>query len=247
MPNAIELRISESPESLRDEVGRAIGSVLASAVNEFGSAHLVLTGGTIGIAVLNSIPLDAVEWGAVHVWWGDERFLERVSADRNCNQAQQNFLDRVALNAAHIHRIPSSDDVDSVQQAATSYAAELATQGEPGTNLGALPRFDLVLLGMGPDTHVASLFPGAQEPDDASITTWAVMHSPKPPPERVSLTFSAINSAERVWLLVSDPLKADALARVLARADDVAVPASRVHGKRETVIWTDRQTAHPGS
>ena len=173
-----------------------------------------------------------IDWSRVDFWWGDERFVPRDSPDRNAGAARAAFLDPVGVDPARVHEIGSSDDFATVADAAQAYGREIRTHGS-----GA---FEVVMLGVGPDGHVASLFPGhpALEVDDEIAVP--VTDSPKPPPERVSLTFPALNRTRATWLVVSGAEKADAVARALAGGD---VPAARVGGTEETVWFLDRAAA----
>ena len=208
--------------------------------------HVALTGGTVGIRTLaemaSSPLLDAVDWTGVHLWWGDERFLPSGDPERNETQARDALLDSLDIPAGNIHAMPSSDapGVTSPESSAERYAEELAAFSAPpasGDDAGpAGPRFDVVLLGMGPDGHVASLFPGHDALDVADRTVVGVHGSPKPPPERVSLTLPAIEAAEEVWLVVAGAEKAAATARALAGDDVHTTPAAAALGRRRT-LW----------
>lgn len=203
--------------------------------------HLVLTGGTVGIGVLAALRdhpgRDAIDWSGVHLWWGDERFLPSGHPDRNETQARAALLDELAplLPAANVHPFPAagSDGAMSAEDAATTYAAELAAHAPVGAPGPAVPRFDVVLLGMGPDGHVASLFPGNPAELASGLTVVAVHDAPKPPPDRVSLTNEAIGAAEAVWLVVAGIEKASSVAEALIGA---ALPAARARG-RERTLW----------
>lgn len=215
------------------------------------TVHLVLTGGTIGIKTLAAVATSpvarAVDWSAVHVWWGDERFLPDGDPERNETQAREALLDGLdALPAANVHAIPApgSPGVTTPEDAATAYARELASCARDTG--GAVPVFDVLLLGMGPDGHVASLFPG-HEALAASGSTVGVRGSPKPPPERVSLTFEAIGAAREVWLVVAGQDKAPAVERALAGASREEIPAGSVAGTVRTLWLIDAAAATPAS
>lgn len=211
--------------------------------------HYVLTGGTMGIAVLaaaiQSPLVNAVDWTGVHLWWGDERFLKHGDAERNETQAREALLTPLLkaglLPEDNIHAIPARDKWRSdPTEAAETYAAELAKFAAPGFTV---PDFDVVMLGMGPDGHVASLFPGHGEDLTATSTTVAVTDSPKPPPERVSLTFPALNSGREVWLIVAGAEKAEKTAEALAGGPVEEVPAAGVHGRHKTLWLLDTASA----
>jgi 6-phosphogluconolactonase len=211
-----------------------------------GQAHVVLTGGTIGIAMLRALrdaPVrDAVDWSAVHLWWGDERFLPSDDPERNETQAKEALLDSLPLDLAKVHPMPASDGPagDDVDAAAERYAAELSATAHPGF---AVPHFDVVLLGVGPDGHVASLFPESPGVYDERVAI-GVRNSPKPPPTRVSLTFGTLNTADEIWLVVAGKDKASVVAMALAAgAGPVQVPAAGVRGSSRTLWLVDREAA----
>lgn len=193
-----------------------------------------LTGGTIADAVHREIarlaPASGVDWGAVQIWFGDERFVPADSPDRNAVQARAAFLDEVG--AMRVHEIPASDEVESAEAAATSYGDVVGSQGQ-----GDL---DVLMLGIGPDGHIASLFPGHAALAATDKTAIAVHDSPKPPADRVTLTFDTLNRARSVWFLASGEAKAEAVQRALAEDGTVAeTPARGVVGTVETVWFLD--------
>ncbi|WP_059009312.1 6-phosphogluconolactonase [Streptomyces specialis] len=225
----------------KDVMARATAARLVTAIVDAqtarGSASVVLTGGRNGnglLAALAASPArDAVDWARLDLWWGDERFLPDGDPDRNHTQARAALLDAVPLDPARVYPVPPSDAVASAAAAADAYAAELATATGP---------FDVVLLGVGPDTHVASLFPGHPALEVTDRTVVAVHDAPRPPPVRVSLTLPAIGSAREVWLLAAGEDKAEAVAAALSGADPSA-PAARVRGTERTLWLLDRAAA----
>ncbi|MEU4363079.1 6-phosphogluconolactonase [Promicromonospora sp. NPDC023987] len=215
--------------------------------------HVVLTGGSVGIATLAAVaasPLvPAVDWSGVHVWWGDERFLPDGDPDRNETQAREALLDGLVaehgLSEANVHPMPGPTSVATAEEGAKEYATLLREHagerdGEPEGV--AVPAFDVLLLGMGPDGHVASLFPG-HEGLAAQGTTTGVHGSPKPPPERVSLTFDAIRSAREVWIVAAGAEKADQVAAALADGPVAEVPAAGAVGQARTLWLLDAEAA----
>jgi 6-phosphogluconolactonase len=235
-----------------DRLARAVASALvarlAAAQAVHGTASVVLTGGGIGTAVLERVAAlaaeperERVDWTAVDVWWGDERFVPAGSDERNETGARKALLDRVGVPAERAHAMPASDaGFTEPEEAATWYAEQLAAAAPEGQ---ALPRFDLLLLGMGPEGHVASIFPGSPAASDDRLVV-AVRDCPKPPPTRVSLGFAAINSAEEVWLLVSGEGKAPAVTTALRSGPSPQqLPAAGVHGRRATRWLLDSAAA----
>jgi 6-phosphogluconolactonase len=243
-----DIVIEPDAESLARAVAAALVARLAAAQAVHGSASLVLTGGGIGTAVLEEVaglaaePVrETVDWAAVDVWWGDERFVPADDDERNEKGARRALLDVVGVPAERVHAMPSSDgEFAEPEDAAAWYAAELAAAAPDGR---AVPRLDVLLLGMGPEGHVASIFPESPAVRDERPVV-AVRDCPKPPPTRVSLGFAAINAAEEVWLLVSGEGKAGAVAEALAAGTDaVQLPAAGVHGVRATRWLLDRAAA----
>lgn len=226
-----------------DGVARAVAEQLVAriaAVQAEGRVpSIVLTGGTIANEIYRAVaglPSSDVDWMQVDFWWGDERYVPADSTDRNDRAAELDLLDVVGVDPARVHAMPAADEVHpDVANAAASYGELLRTHGKG--------LFDLVLLGVGPDGHVASLFPGFAQLDSDDDIAVAVTGSPKPPPERVTLTFSALNRAREVWFLVTGASKADAVARALA--DDGSVhqtPARGITCENRT-WWLDEDAA----
>ncbi|HLT84990.1 MAG TPA: 6-phosphogluconolactonase [Phototrophicaceae bacterium] len=212
--------------------------------------HVALTGGSILVDTLRAVAADplreAVDWSSVHVWWGDERFVPEGHADRNDVEAHAALFSRVPLPAENIHAVPGPDRVADVASAAQAYTEELARHAPEGAEV---PEIAVVLLGMGPDGHVASLFPGRPSLDVDTLGALAEPDSPKPPPERVSLTLPTLDAAHQVWLVVSGEGKAAAVAAALSATslpeaeggtgDGAPVPAGRVRAAGRTLWLVD--------
>lgn len=206
----------------------------AQAVRE--QVHIAVSGGSVGTDVLGAVAeselLDLVDLSTVHVWWVDERFVPAGDADRNDRQAREALFSRIDLPTENLHPMPASDEVGSLAEAGERYATELARFAADGQDQ---PVFDVVLLGMGPDGHIASLFPGHDSLEAGGVTV-VEADSPKPPPRRVSLTFDSLNNARQVWLAAWGEGKADAVASAL-RDDPVSTtPAAGARG-REVTLW----------
>ncbi len=206
--------------------------------------HLALTGGRVGIATVAEMvasPLaGAVDWSGVHIWWGDERFVTTGDPDRNEQQALDVGLGGLPIPAAHHHPVPGPDTVATPEESAERYAAELAAFAPEGATVPAL---DLLLLGMGPDGHTASLFPGHPAVGITDRPTAAVHDSPKPPPLRVTLTFPTIRAARDVWVVAAGEDKRAATARALAGGDVVVTPAAGAIGSERTLWLIDAAAA----
>lgn len=209
--------------------------------------HVALTGGGMGARVLEAVtasPLrDVVDWTGVHVWWSDERFLPDGDPERNETQARAAGLDALPIPPENVHAVPPPPAAAAPDDAAVAYAAELARFAPPDGAGPAVPAFDVLILGVGPDGHVASLFPGNGSLAVVDRTTVAVTDSPKPPPERVSMTFPAIEAAAEVWLVVAGAEKAPAVRRALEGAPATEIPAAGVRGRSRTLWLVDLAAA----
>ena len=207
-------------------------------------AHIALTGGSMGAAVLRATadhPRCAeIDWSLVHFWWGDERFVPRDDADRNALQSRQALLDRITVPDANVHEIAASDSGLTLDEAAEAYAAELARYA---TGEHPWPSFAVCFLGVGPDGHIASLFPDRPEVTVTDAAALPVRDSPKPPPERVTLTRPVLNASKRVWLVLTGADKASALGLALAGASYANVPAAGAKGRKRTIFFVDEAAA----
>ncbi|AXI79923.1 6-phosphogluconolactonase [Peterkaempfera bronchialis] len=212
------------------------------------TASVVLTGGRNGNALLAAIAAsparDAVDWARLDLWWGDERFLPEGDPERNVVQAREALLDRVPVDPSRVHAMPASDGPAGAdaEAAAEQYAVELAKAAGPEDH-AEVPSFDVLLLGLGPDTHVASLFPEHPAVRETERTVVGVHGSPKPPPTRISLTLPAIRAAREVWLLAAGEDKAEAVALALSGPGELQAPASGAYGRARTLWLLDRAAA----
>ena len=234
-----------------DVLAHAVAARLATRLLDVQSARstasVVLTGGGIGIAVLEALreapARGAIDWDSLDLWWGDERFLPGEHPDRNETQARVALLDHVGVDPGRVHAMPASDGADGndPEAAAERYAAELRSRTSPEDH-GPVPRFDVVLLGIGPDGHTASLFPGlAGVYDERPVV--AVRGAPKPPPTRLSLTLPSLNAGRETWLVAAGEEKAAAVALALGGAGAAQVPAAGVRGRQRTLWLLDAAAA----
>ena len=238
--------VHATPELLADAAAARLVVQLSDAQAARGSASVVLTGGRIAgqlYQAVRALPArDAVDWSRVEFWWGDERFLPAGHPERNETLARSELLDWLALDPVRVHPMYPSDgpDGDDPDAAAARYAEELARAARPDS--APLPHFDVVLLGVGEEGHVASVFPEMPAAYEHRPVT-AVRGCPKPPPMRISLTLPAINTAEEVWLMATGDAKAAAVGMALSGAGPVQVPAAGAHGVDRTLWLLDRAAA----
>ena len=238
------IEVHDDKDALATAVAGELITRLADAQEAGAVPQIGLTGGGIAEAVHREIARlstasdleRTVDWSRVVVWWGDERFVAADSSDRNALPARQEFLDLVGADPANVHEMPSTATAPDVDAGAAAYSEEVREHGSGD--------FEIVMLGVGPDGHIASLFPGYPQLDVTDRIAVAVTDSPKPPPERISLTFPALNRTRSVWFLVSGEEKSEAVGRALAEGADLHdVPAAGVNGQEETIWFLDRAAA----
>ncbi|RVW03384.1 6-phosphogluconolactonase [Rhodococcus spongiicola] len=235
-------RFTDTAELVRATAERFVDAVV-TAQNARGSAAVVLTGGGTGIAVLEHVRDNpgAIDWDALDVFFGDERFLPAGDPERNEVQAHQALLDHVPIDPARVHVMSASDGAygsDPVT-AAAAYAEVIDVFAADRTG----PLFDVHLLGMGGEGHVNSLFPQTDAVREEHQYVVAVTDSPKPPPVRITLTLPAIRSANEVWLVVSGEAKAEAVAAAVGGAPPVEIPAAGACGQAATRWLLDQAAA----
>ena len=233
---SVDVRRHADADALTEAVAAALIARLAEIQAEGRTPRLVLTGGGIADAlhdrVATSVDGLSVDWEDVEFWFGDERYVDGWSQDRNAGQARRRLLGPVEADPELVHEPPSADSGLPLDDAVATYAQDFPA--EP---------FDIVLLGVGPDGHTASLFPGL--PGVQAVTEAVGVHdSPKPPALRLSMTLPRLSRSHEVWFVVSGAGKATAVASALADGADVAqVPAAGPRGIERTVWWLDEAAA----
>ncbi len=227
-------------QTLADAAGARLVTALVDAQTRSPEAQVALTGGSMGSAIIASVLATpgraAVDWSRVRVWWGDERYLPAGDPERNDTQNDEAGLRELGLDPQKVHRVAGPDGSESAEASAEAYAQSIRQHGQGG--------WDVVLFGVGPDGHVASLFPHHPAQRITDEIAVAVHDSPKPPPDRVSLTFECFERSREVWFLVSGADKAEAVKAALASdADRWDVPASAPKGTEATLWLLDRPAA----
>jgi 6-phosphogluconolactonase len=193
---------------------------LRTALAQRGSAHLALNGGSTPRPVYEQLPALLDDWSGVHVWFGDERCVPPDDAESNFRLAADTIVAGAGLPADRVHRMRGEL---GPEEGAKAYAAELAEHLE--LDDAGLPILDVVHLGMGPDGHTASLFPGHPALRVSGWATVGISDSPKPPPERISLSLACLNAARARVLHVVGSDKREPLTRALAEPSE-RTPAS---------------------
>jgi 6-phosphogluconolactonase len=261
--SAPEVVVYRDGTLLAQAVAARLVTGLTDAFAARGGASVVLTGGGIGTKVLAELAAaparDAINWPHLDIWWGDERFVPAGDPDRNETGARAALLDHVGVDPARVHPMPGPDgpDGDDPEAAAARYASWLADAALADAALadaaladaagpdghGPVPAFDVLMLGIGPEGHVASLFPGLPALGDTRPVV-AVRDSPKPPPTRLSLTLPSLQAAREVWILASGEEKADAVALALTGdGPEGPVPAAGARGRQRTLFLLDSAAA----
>lgn len=221
------LEVLPTVEELNGAVGRAFLARLRALVDEAGAGsrvNLAISGGAITTSLLPSLLpfVGEVDWSRVRVWLVDERYVASGDADRNDDQAWEGFFR--AASGVEFVRMPTSDasapGAGSLDEATAAFAATWRElMGERS--------FDIALIGMGPDGHICSLFPGRIDMDEASPIL-AIRNSPKPPPQRITVSMPVMRACPEVWLTTAGAAKADALGRAFAGASPLDLPVAGV-------------------
>ena len=231
-------------ELLVESAGKRLIDTINTAVAARGRALIVLTGGGNGNRLMRYLGAQTgrIDWAKVHLFWGDERYVTEDDDERNEKQAREALLDHVDIPARNVHAMPASDGEfgNDLAAAALAYEQLLAANADPGD---PAPNFDVHLLGVGPEGHINSLFPDTPAVRETTRLVVGVEDSPKPPPQRITLTLPAIQRSREVWLLVSGAEKAEAVAAAIGGADPVSVPAAGAVGREHTVWFLDNQAA----
>ncbi len=236
--------VCRDPDVLAESVAARLLTRLVDCQAVRGSTSIVLTGGGVGIAALGAVGRSparaAVDWRKVDVWWGDERYVPADDPERNDRQAREALLDGLDLDPDRVHPMGALGDADADPDAAADrYAADLRAAAPHGFEM---PPFDVLLLGMGPEGHTASIFPGSPTAHDERLVV-GVHGCPKPPPTRISLGFRALNAAREVWMVVTGSDKAPMVAMALSGAGQLHVPAAGVAGTAQTLWLLDEAAA----
>lgn len=221
----LDLTLYADPAELLSEVLTQLNEVIEIGLRVNGVFHLALTGGTLGTdltsALVKSWNSHPGTFSGLHIWWSDERFVASGSSERNCVPVIQSLTN----SEIHVHAVKSSDEVVTVEEAAAEYAKALGDTF-----------MDLTILGLGPDGHVASLFPGAAQIDNLEKVI-AITDSPKPPSRRASFTLSMINASTLVWVIAAGASKADAVTKIIE--GDLSIPASYIRAVDHTRLIVD--------
>mgnify|MGYP000078217442 FL=1 len=222
----LDLTLYADANELAEEVTSQILLAIENGLLARGEFHLVLTGGTLGVQIsqllvgaFNSAP---ELYKGLHIWFSDERFVELESNERNAAPLHGT----IANSNVIVHESLAPNSPATIEDAVRDYDSALA-----GVTI------DLNILGVGPDGHVASLFPGIADFDDRR-NIFAITDSPKPPAARISFTMKFINESREVWIVAAGESKADAVAKIIE--GDLSIPASYVSAQERTRLIVDQ-------
>lgn len=222
----LDLTLYTDGDELAEEVTAQILLAIESGLLARGIFHLVLTGGTLGVQIselLRSAWNAAPElYKGLHIWWSDERFVDLDSNERNASPLHG----KVTNKNITIHEALAPNSPATIDDAVEEYSRLLKDVA-----------IDLNVIGVGPDGHVASLFPGVADLDDQR-NIFAITDSPKPPAARISFTMKCINQAKEVWIVAAGESKADAVAKIID--GDLSIPASYVSAQVRTRLIVDQ-------
>jgi 6-phosphogluconolactonase len=224
-------------ETVAQRAAAHIERQLRHAREARGVAHLALSGGTTPGRCYELLGADTEDLAGVEVWFADERCVGPQDEESNYKLAVDTLLGRAQIPPERVHRMVGELGPD---EGAHSYAQELTRHVvASSTDEAQLPVLDLIVLGIGPDGHVASLFPGADSLDAGPEAVCLGVHdSPKPPPERITLSLAVLRAARECLLIATGPSKADAMSAMLGEPSH-HVPASLLRRERLTVIADD--------
>ena len=231
-------------EAVAVRAAAEIARELESAREQRGVAHLALSGGTTPARTYELLVAALDDWGGIEVWFADERCVEPEDEQSNYRMAAETLLGPAGLPPERVHRMEGEL---GPEDGAARYAKALAER-LPGADRHppTPPVLDVVVLGIGPDGHVASLFPGAPTLDAGErAVCLGVRDSPKPPPERITLSLAVLRAAKRCTLLASGASKGDAVSAMLGEPSP-HVPASLLRRGRLTAIVDDAASPPAG-
>ena len=229
-----EIIVCKDADELNRKAAAQYIALAGDAIARSGRFAVALSGGSTPAALYSLLAArdfcDRVDWPRVHLFWGDERCVPPDHPDSNFRMVRENLLARIQIPTANIHRIMGEKEP---RQAASVYEAELKNF----FGAGALPRFDLIFLGLGDDGHTASLFPGTDAADETTRLV-AVAYVERLRSHRLTLTLPVINAAEQVVFLVSGKSKAAIVGAVLGSdADSARYPAAMVRPSDGELTW----------
>jgi 6-phosphogluconolactonase len=222
-------------ERLKGRFARLTEEAARASIADRGAFSLAIPGGSAAEVLLPALVAAPIDWTRLSVFFVDERMVPPESADSNFRVAKESWLDKVPLSPARVHRM-RGEDADPAR-AARDYAAALRD------TLGDSPRLDLVLLGVGADGHVASLFPGHRLLRAWDRDVAALEDAPKPPARRMTLTLRTLTAARRILVFATGSAKSAAIADAIGNEDSELPLALATLGSAPVTFLLDPDAA----
>ncbi|KAG6708670.1 probable 6-phosphogluconolactonase 1 isoform X2 [Carya illinoinensis] len=238
-----EVRLHESLDELSTDLADYIAELSEASVKERGVFAIALSGGSL-VGLMRKLcdaPFNkTVDWAKWYIFWADERVVAKNHADSNYKLAKDGLLSKMPIIPSHVHSI---NDSMTAEEAANDYEFVIRqlvkTRVVSVSEISDCPKFDLILLGMGPDGHVASLFPNHSVLNERDEWVTFITDSSKPPPERITFTLPVINSASNVAVVVTGDSKAEAVHLAIddVGPDSLSLPARMVQPMKGKLVW----------
>lgn len=237
------VNIYDDREALARALWTRVVSLAETAFAVQGRFCVALSGGSlleiISTALDSHRSSGTVDWSTWHIFWTDERWVPWKNSESNFGLAKTRFFSRIRISPEQIHAM---DTTLSPDETAKAYESTLTKIFQP--NVGQLPRFDLMLLGIGEDGHTASLFPGHPALNETRYWIVPVSNVPKPPPIRITMTLPLINNAGHVFFVAFGPSKAAIVAKILdPKSQSQELPAGLVKPSNGALSWFIDRTA----
>jgi len=230
----LDLRLDRNLELLSRALAEAIVDLAQTSVEKRQRFTIALSGGNTPRTLYSMLASDyraLIPWQRTHIFWGDERYVSPENPLSNYRMAKETLLDHVPIPRDQAHPMPTL--LPEPEEAAEAYEETLMSHFP-----GQWPRFDLILLGMGPDGHIASLFPHSNVLEEEARIVAAVREERAEPPSRLTLTIPAINHAAHIHFLIAGANKANALTRALApNANSKSSPAAAIQPLDGQLVW----------
>ena len=235
------LEVFPSVKALNEAVGRAFLARLRTLIDEAGDTgriNVAISGGAVTTSLLPSLlpQVNQVDWSRVRMWLVDERYVPAGDEDRNDDQAWEGFFHAAA--GVEFVRMPTSDATAPGEGSLDEATAAFEQTWE---RLMGRASFDIALIGMGPDGHICSLFPGRVNLEESSPIL-AIRNSPKPPPQRITVSMPVMQACPEVWLTTAGSANADALGRAFAGASPLDLPVAGILSS-STRVYVDEHAA----
>lgn len=232
--NKNELHIFEDPQTASKELAQRIEEDIQTHAGSKGAVSIVLSGGTTPKKLYQYLAGSGIDWKKVHVFFADERFVPHTDKHSSYHMVKETLLGKIQIPKKNIHAVPT---YLSLQNAAKSYEIDIQDFYERFQK----SQFDVTILGIGEDGHVASLFPYLPQVEEQTRLVLSVQESPKPPSERITLTLPALNNSRNIHFLATGGAKGKAIRQIIKGQDTIASCPSK--GINNAEWWIDSAAA----